>query len=153
MKFLKTLLLLAVAVMACIGARTDDSLKAVTKTLEAKYKAMDAAYRNEDIATIEKMFDDQCKFKMKGEGQSLNKALFISGTKTLFKMRTVKSETKLISVANAKDGAYLATSHWSGETTEADKVKSTKGTDQTLYDTWKKTKNGWLITDRLIEQS
>ena len=151
MKYLKLVLFVVFILVASIGAC--DSLKQVTKGLAAKYKAMDAAYRSENLKTIGDMFDDGCKFKMKGEGQSLNKPLFLKGTAALFKMRDVKkSETKLDSVKVAKDGEYLAVSHWYGETTESPKGKTFKGTNQTIYDTWKKTKGGWVIVNRLIEQ-
>jgi len=151
MKYLKLALLVVLTVVVSIGFA--DSLKDVSKSLATKYKAMDAAYRKGDIGPLENMFDEHCKFKMKGEGQSLTKPLFLSGTKALFKMRSIKKcETKLLSVTKTKDGGYLATSHWSGETVESKSGRPMKGTDQTLYDTWKKTKEGWVIMDRLIEQ-
>lgn len=151
MKFIKTVLLLTLTVVASTGF--GDSIKSVSKTLASKYKAMDAAYRKEDISVLDKMFNESCKFKIKGEGQSLTKPLFLSGTKALFKMRSIKKcETKLMSVTETKDGGYLATSHWSGETADSKTGNSMRGTDQTLYDTWKMMKGGWVITDRLIEQ-
>lgn len=151
MKTLKVVLFAVFLFHASIGIC--ESLKQVTKDLSEKYKTMDAGYRSKNLQAIGDMFDEKCTFKMKGEGQSLNKPLFLKGTAALFKMRTVKkSETKILSVTDAKGGGYLAVSHWYGETADGPKGKVFKGTNQTLYDTWKKTKTGWVITSRLIDQ-
>lgn len=151
MKHLKVVLFATFVLAATAG--WSESLKQVSRNIAAKYTTMDAAYRSKDLKVIGNMFDDKCKFKMKGEGQWLTKVLFLKGSETLFKMRTVKkSETKLVSVKKMNEGEYLVVSHWYGETTDSPNGKVFQGTDQTLYDTWQKTKSGWLIVNRLIEQ-
>ncbi len=146
-----------IVVVAASSSAGPDSVQVARRAIQAQYDSLDRSYAHKDFEAVAKVFAPDATLKLVEENRSMPAPKFVGVLKRMSLALTIlHSRTRITSFQEVAGGfeaeaVTSGTSLYAPPTRDArDPKPKPQSFQQKCRDTWKKIKDDWQITNRLI---